>query len=193
MKKNLLLSLAITLLFSISALAQIGTRSLTVTIESGEYVEGNIAVPVILEFNEDVTVGAFTLEIQIIDVVGTNVLGVLDATAGPGLPAGLTSPVAGTNPFTVSFANNPGINSSTLTTDDILIYLDFDASVGISSLTFIGTTAFYENEAGTDLITSTFNDGLITVSSAVPLSMWGFFLMAGLIIAFLAFRAVRLF
>jgi hypothetical protein len=198
MKKNLLLSLAITLLFSISALAQTGTTSLTVTIESGEYVEGTIEVPVRLFFDEDVEVGAFDFYIDISD---PSVLSVQGATPGPGLPSGLTAPTPDDDPFIVSFASFPAtINSSTLTDDNILLYLIFNASsVGTSSLTFLDTnvdaqSAFYSGDGtGTPIISATFNDGLITITSAVPLSMWAFFLMAGLIIAFLAFRAVRLF
>ncbi len=201
MKKNLILSLAIAFLFSISALADPGTKSLTVTIGSGEYAEGDIAVPVYLKFHEDVTVGAFDLIIDVTDVEGSGVLskkqsGFYDSTLDM-----IAAYNEGTNRITFSWALEAGINSSTLA-DNLLLTLLFDASVGVASLTFplIRTTenAFYE--VGTEhvpqdnpKIPTTFVNGLITVTPAVPVSMLAFFIMAGLITAFLVLRAIRLF
>jgi hypothetical protein len=194
MKKNLLLSLAIIFLFSIGAWAQ-GTTSLTVTIESGEYVEGAIDVPVRLVFDDpSVGVGSFDL---IVDIDDLTVLSIQGATLGSGVPTGLTPPIVGSNPFTVSYASTTSVTNTTLT-DDLLLTLQFNALMpGTSSLTFnfVGTTTteFYENDNSTGPISTTYVNGFITITSAVPLSMWAFFLMAGLIVAFLAFRVVRLF
>jgi hypothetical protein len=203
MKKNLLLSLAITLLFSINAWAQ-GTTSLTLTVGdktdpmSLEDVAGPIEIPVFLEFDDpSVNVGAFEF---IIDF-DSSVLSFDGLLPGAGLAAiaNLSSNIPSAGNLRVAWSGSPEINNGTLTDDDILVTLEFTALVGDSQLDFIdpnvtpGGSAFFADTASTTLISTTFNDGFITIASAVPLSMWGFFLMAGLIIAFLVFRAVRLF
>jgi hypothetical protein len=201
MKKNLLLSLVIIFLFSIGAWAQ--TASLTVTIDNDlEDVTGPVEIPVYLEFTDPaVTVGSFDFIIQYDESVLTYTSALAGAIpAGGGLQASFNTP----NQVNLAWAANPAtspIVSSTLTaTDDLLLTLSFNAVVGTSSLTFIDKniqpngSAFYVGTASdTGQISTTFNDGFITIASAVPISMWAFFLMAGLIVAFLAFRVVRLF
>jgi hypothetical protein len=208
MKKNLLLSLAITLLFSISALAQTGTTSLTLTIGDKtnplllEDVAGSIEIPVFLQFTDDVEVNSFDFRIEF-DGTTLQYDGAEINSEVPGANAFQEGSLFPANPLAVTWAfaslTEPGIVSTTLT-DDLLLTLKFTAFVGTSSLTFVGKnvqstgSAFYSGSDGlTGQISTTFTDGFITISSAVPLSMWAFFLMAGLIIAFLAFRAVRLF
>lgn len=202
-KKNPLLSLAIVFLFSIGAWAQ-GTTSLTLTVGdktnpmSLEDVAGPIEIPVYLEFTDaTVNVGSFEFIIDFDD----SVLSFDGHTAGAGLAAAvnLSSNTPSAGNLRVAWSGSPEIDSTTLTDDDVLVTLEFTAIVGVSSLTFVNPndtpsgSAFFADTASTTLVSTTFENGFITISSAVPLSMWAFFLMAGLIIAFLAFRAVRLF
>lgn len=204
MKKNLLFNLAITLLFSISAWAQTGTTSLTLTVGdkinpmSLQDVAGPIEIPVYLVFDEDVNVGSFEFIIDFDD----NVLTFDGHTAGSGVPAAgsMLSDTPSSGNLRVSWGSTTSITNISLTDDDILVTLEFTAVVGDSQLDFVnpnitpGGSAFFEGDDDeTGQISTTFNDGFITISPAVSLSMWAFFLTAGLIIIFLAFRTVRLF
>ncbi len=203
MKKNLLLSLAIIFLFSIGAWAQ-GTTSLTLTVGdktnpmSLEDVAGPIEIPVYLEFTDaTVNVGSFEFIIDFDD----SVLSFDSHTPGTGLAAAgnLTSNTPSAGNLRVAWSGSPVISNTNLTDDDILVTLEFTALVGDSQLDFFnpnvtpGGSAFFADTASTTLVSTTFENGFITITSAVPLSMWAFFLMAGLIVVFLAFRAVRLF
>lgn len=195
MKKTLLLSLVLTFFLAIGLKA----TDLKVTIESGEHPAGIIHVPVTLEFLDlTTTIGAFDLRI---DIGNPAVLKKIeDIIPGPGLPVvGLTKPASGDDPFTVSWASPTSIDSSTLT-NDLLLTLVFDASMGTSELNFIEVevlphpkSEFYSDGAGTIVIPADFNDGLITITAPVPLSSWALFISAGLFVVFMAVRGRRLF
>ncbi len=206
MKKNLLLSLAITLLFSISALAQ--TASLTVTIDENiQEKAGIIEVPVYLVFEPGAAfdIGSFNLEISFNDpdVIIDNIDNMV---AIPGFTTDefLFDDNVDNNIISISWASDgsiftPFIQSTGSLTDDILFTLQFEGKVGTSSFIFLDqnvdlTTAFYEGgTAGTDQIIAEFNNGSITISPAIPLSQWAFFISAGLIVLFMVLRAIRLF
>ena len=189
MKKYLMLSLLIIFVFAFNLKSQ---DNLSVTISSKNYSAGTIEVPVKLEFiDPTLQVGAFDLRIEIDD---PSVLNVLSANPGPGLPAGMISPVAGSNPFVVSWASTSGLVSTSLT-DDLLLTLVMDASAGTSSLTFVFggpiETQFYENDAQSSPIQTKFNNGMIAITSAVPLPVWVLFLSAGLFAVYITFKRKR--
>lgn len=184
-----MLSLTIIFIFTFNLKSQ---DKLSVTISSKNDSAGTIEVPVKLEFvDPTLQVGAFDLRIEVDD---PSVLSVLSANPGPGLPAGMISPASGSNPFVVSWASTSGLVSTSLT-DDLLLTLVLDASAGTSSLTFVFggpiETQFYENDDQTNPIQTKFNNGLIAISSAVPMPVWVLFLSAGLFTVFIAFKRKR--
>ncbi len=203
MKKNLLLSLAITLLFSISAWADPGTKSLTVSIDENiQEKAGIIEVPVYLVFEPGAAfvIGSFNIDIEF----NTPDVIISDLVAVPSFDtdSGAFEYEVDNDIISISWAADgtltPVILSGDLT-GNIFFTLQFEGQVGTSSFTFLGQndpliTAFYEGDDGdTDQINAEFNNGSIDISPAIPLSNWPLFVSAGLIILFMALRAIRLF
>ncbi len=199
MKKNLFLSLAITFFFAAGLKAQ--TASLTVTIDNDiQASAGSVEIPVYLTFiDPTVEFGAFELIIQFDDDVLTPTDATPNFTVGGSFTANLTYAA---NQVRVAWAHTTSIKDSDLT-DNILLTLKFDASVGQSDLTFInenaetGGSVFWEDNSESSKIVADFNNGDITITSPapvpVPLSSWALFMSAGLFVVFIAVKGRRLF
>ncbi len=194
MKKSLLLSMVITIVFAIGLKAQ--TASLTVTIDNDiQASAGPVEIPVYMEFiDASVEIGAFNLIIEFDE----NILSNPNATAGFVIGGAFFTGNPSPNQISIAWSHTTSLKDGDLT-DDALLTLSFDAVSGVSDLDFVGKntavkgSAFFESTPGTDLIISTFNDGGITISSPVPLSYLSLFVIAGLFVVFFAVRGRRLF
>lgn len=186
MKKFQFLTFAVLLLFAISASAQ----SITIPDDLEEPV-GDFLVPVNVDFTGE-NVGAFELRIS----YDGNVLAYEGITNVDGAISNVVqSSASGANPIIISWSSNNEISP-----EGKLFDLEFEGlEVGTSSLTFedanndgTGGSNFWEEEGGTGLITTTFNDGFITLTAAIPLSNWALVLAGVLMTLFVVFRMRRM-
>jgi len=185
MKKLQFLTFAAIFLFAINASAQ------TITIPDDlEEPVGEFLVPVDVDFSEE-NVGAFELRIS----YDGNVLDYKGITNEHTDISGASSSQAGTNPIVVTWAS-----SNDISPEGKLFDIEFEGlEVGTSSLTFVNPNTgatdgsnFWEDDTSGSLISTTFNNGFITVTPAIPLSNWALAVTGVLIAVFVFFRMRRI-